>query len=238
MATTAAPEATTAPSAPPDHQAPRRCRAPTTEPRTERWAHCWEKKLIPACAAAQPTGLQLGSANNVPLRFAQGPAPSAPTPLIRRAGFVLNAEPRWRSNRVPEGLEHRICPGGAGSATKLARFVFVGAASTTLHWTTVALLVDWWGWKPLAANTVGWACALLVSFIGHRRWTFADSNVPVRKAALRFLAVACTAFVFNELAYAALLRWTGLPYQVSLVLVLVGAAIITFTLSNRWAFRR
>jgi hypothetical protein len=37
-------------------------------------------------------------------------------------------------------------------------------------------------------------------------------------------------------AYAILLRWSGMRYDLVLAIVLVGVAVITYLLSSRWAF--
>ena len=56
------------------------------------------------------------------------------------------------------------------------------------------------------------------------------------RAARRFFGISAAVFAANEIAYAALLRWSGLRYDVGLAMVLVGVAMITYLLSSRWAF--
>ncbi|HEU4618107.1 MAG TPA: GtrA family protein, partial [Gammaproteobacteria bacterium] len=56
-----------------------------------------------------------------------------------------------------------------------------------------------------------------------------------RRAAARFLAVACSSFALNETLYWAVLA-TGLDYRIALVLVLGIVALVTLLLSRYWAF--
>lgn len=122
------------------------------------------------------------------------------------------------------------------AAIRLAWFVGVGCAAALVHLGVVVVLVSRHGQLPLAANVVGWLAAFVVSFSGHWLLTFRSQQAPFWRAAPRFFAISMTGFAINETAYAALLRWSGLRYDLVLVLVLVGVAVITYLLSSRWAF--
>ena len=119
---------------------------------------------------------------------------------------------------------------------RLARFVVVGCAAAAMHLGVVLLLVDGYGWLPLAANVAGWLAAFVVSFSGHQWLTFRAAGAPPWRAARRFFVLSMLGFVINELSYAAALHWTGWRYDVLLALILVAVAFITYLLSSRWAF--
>ncbi len=121
-------------------------------------------------------------------------------------------------------------------ALRMAWFVAVGCAAAAVHLGVVVLLVDGLGQRPLAANVAGWLVAFLVSFSGHWQLTFRGRGAPLVRAARRFFGISAAGFAANELAYAALLRWSGLPYDVGLAMVLVAVAVLTYLLSSRWAF--
>lgn len=122
------------------------------------------------------------------------------------------------------------------TAFRLAWFIAVGCAAAATHLGVVILLVTRHGQLPLVANVAGWLVAFMVSFSGHWQLTFRAQRAPVWRAARRFFGIALAGFLINEAAYAALLRWSGLRYDVVLALVLVGVAFITYLLSSRWAF--
>lgn len=122
------------------------------------------------------------------------------------------------------------------SARRLAWFVVVGCVAAAVHLGVVVMLVDGMGQRPLVANFVGWLVAFCFSFSGHWLLTFRALNAPIWRAAWRFFGVSLAAFTANELAYAALLHWTGLRYDLVLAIVLVAVAVMTYLLSLRWAF--
>ncbi|MDF3034784.1 MAG: GtrA family protein [Paucimonas sp.] len=118
---------------------------------------------------------------------------------------------------------------------QLARFGTVGLIAACVHWSVVAALVPL-GLLPLQANVVAFITAFNVSYWGHRRWTF-NADRPHRSALPRFLLTACSSFVLNQTLYYFFLTYTSLDYRVSLLIVLVCVAILTFFLSRQWAFR-
>lgn len=121
---------------------------------------------------------------------------------------------------------------------RLAAFVAVGATAAAVHFGVVVWLVSGRSVPPLLANVAGWLVAFVVSFLGQWRLTFRASAAPWRTAMPRFFLLSATGFAINEGAYAALLHWSGVRYDVLLAAVLVGVALMTYLLSSRWAFRR
>jgi len=122
------------------------------------------------------------------------------------------------------------------AAIRLICFVAVGCAAALAHLGVVVVLVSRHGQLPLVANVVGWLVAFTVSFAGHWLLTFRSQQAPLWRAARRFFGVSAAGFAANELAYALLLHWSRLRYDLVLALVLVGVAVITYLLSSRWAF--
>ena len=122
--------------------------------------------------------------------------------------------------------------------TQLFFFGLVGGLAALTHWAVAVLCVEQLGLTPLVANVFGWLVAFNVSLFGHYHLTFKHQHAPFKQAAIRFFGVSLLAFSLNELAYAAVLRFTSLPYQLALALVLLGVAVMTFVLSRFWAFRR
>lgn len=124
-----------------------------------------------------------------------------------------------------------------GSAHRVAWFVAVGCVAAAVHLGVVVVLVSGLRQLPLVANVVGWLVAFCFSFSGHWFLTFRALHAPLRRAAARFFGVSLAGFAANELAYALLLHWTGLRYDLLLALVLVAVAVMTYLLSLRWAFQ-
>ncbi|MDR0225895.1 MAG: GtrA family protein [Burkholderiaceae bacterium] len=122
--------------------------------------------------------------------------------------------------RLPQGLQ----------------FVAVGGCAAATHLAVVGLLVAWLGMEPLAANVLAFLVAFVVSYNGHALLTFASAQARGWGVVARYFAVACAAFVANELLYWMALQWLGWHYFWSLALVLVLVAVGTFVFAKFWAF--
>ena len=116
-------------------------------------------------------------------------------------------------------------------------FVLVGSAAALTHFLTVVLIVERFALAPLKANVIGWLCAFGVSYGGHYFLTFADHAAPVLRSAARFFLLSAAGFAINETSYAILLSVSALPYYFLLALILISVAVLTYLLSQRWAFR-
>jgi putative flippase GtrA len=124
----------------------------------------------------------------------------------------------------------------AAGLRQLSTFCAVGTMAAAVHYTVVLGLVPL-GLVALASNVVGFLAAFIVSYLGHDAWTFPSRSERSRRATLhRFFRVAITAFVVNETLFWALLRWTRIPYQLALALVLLVVAGGTYVISKHWAF--
>jgi len=119
-----------------------------------------------------------------------------------------------------------------------ARFIMVGTAAAAVHWAVTVLVVEQTGVAPAWANVCGWLVALVVSFIGHWRLTFADRPVRPLRSAVRFAVLSASAFAINAAAYALLLRWGAVRYDVGLAFVLAGVAMLSYLASRHWVFAR
>ena len=126
----------------------------------------------------------------------------------------------------------------ASARHRIACFIAVGCVAAAVHWSVVVGLVSGLHWRPLVANVVGWLVAFVVSFSGHHRLSFHGHGVQWHVAARRFFVVSAAGFAINECAYAALLGWTGLHYDLLLAVVLVAVAVLTYLLGRHWAFLR
>lgn len=119
---------------------------------------------------------------------------------------------------------------------QLLWFGLTGAAAATTHLLLVLWLVEGAGLAPLRANVAGFGLAFLVSYSGHRHFTFAGCGSPHHQALPRFLMVALAGLLLNQGLFAVLLSLTPLPYPLALVLVLAVVAALTFVLGRHWAF--
>jgi putative flippase GtrA len=139
-----------------------------------------------------------------------------------------------------DGLAAR--PGLRAAVVRLAlqygRFTLVGLGATALHVLVYAATIELLDLAPLAANALGFAAGVNVSFIGHRRWTFAGGYAEnTARSLARFWVVALMGFALNT-GFVHLVTGTlGLHYRWSIPLIAGVTPVVTFTLSKLWAFR-
>jgi len=121
---------------------------------------------------------------------------------------------------------------------QLIRFGITGTSATLVHFSMVILLVEIEHLYPLTANVYGFLCGFIVSFSGHRFWTFSETSRSTRASLPRFFLIATINFSGNQTLYYLLLNKLHMHYTIALLLVLGFMAIITFFLSKLWAFSR
>ena len=115
-------------------------------------------------------------------------------------------------------------------------FLLVGVAATLTHMAVFAVLEGrMW---PELANGGGFVAAFLLSFVGHRFLSFADTHTSLGTSFMRFGLTAVLGFAANELVFVLLLRSMGWPSWLALLAGLLVAAAQTFVLSRYWAFKR
>ena len=115
-------------------------------------------------------------------------------------------------------------------------FGVVGICAAAVH-TGVFMALSEMVWPELA-NALGFAVAFGVSFVGHRRLSFADTLTPWRQSLWRFGATAVLGLGANELAFVVFTRGLQWPSLWALWLAMVVAAVQTFVLGRLWAFAR
>lgn len=124
-------------------------------------------------------------------------------------------------------------------APQFMRFSVTGSLSTAVHFSAVAILVSFMHFLPITANVIAFLIAFVVSYVGHKNFTFALDDGKMHPAALpRFFCIATISFLLNELLYYYFLYTLHLNYLVALIIVLMAVSSFTFTLSKTWAFRR
>lgn len=118
---------------------------------------------------------------------------------------------------------------------QIVRFAVVGMAATLTH--VVAALALHGGMKlsPLWANFVAFCAAVLVSYFGHRGWTFAVEGrhgigFP------KFLSVALAGLAASQAIVYAMVEVIGWPYRLALVAVVVIVPGLSFLFIRHWAF--
>jgi putative flippase GtrA len=125
-------------------------------------------------------------------------------------------------------------------ARSFSWFTFVGAVAGLVHYFVAIGMEASFSLAPAVANTIGFLCAFPVSYLGHQHFSFAARDTHHRQTLPRFLIVACSGFISNQillLAALQLLQLLHLPFWLALGIVMIIVAALTYSSSHFWAFR-
>ena len=118
---------------------------------------------------------------------------------------------------------------------QVGRYALVGAAATGLHVLVALSLVEWAQIPVLSANLAAFGCALLESYLGNHRWTFAakgrhEFHFP------RFAAVALLGLALNQAIVYGVVSILELDFRIALAIVVFVIPAVGFLASRYWAF--
>ena len=135
-----------------------------------------------------------------------------------------------RQRRVGQAMRHLL---------QYIRFGSVGLAATAVHVLAFVMLIELAATSPLLANFLAFALAVLVSFGGHRRWTFraeaADLRDP-KAALLKFILAALLGLTLNSSAVYLITELLDLSYWYALLVMVGIVPLIVFLISKHWVF--
>lgn len=119
-------------------------------------------------------------------------------------------------------------------AAQGALFLVVGLAATAIHITVALGSRRLFGAAPMAANFLGYACAVGVSYAGNARWTFRAAHRHAQLA--RFVAVSLAGLALNQGLTFLVVSVLRLPFAVALALTVAIVPLCTFLLARWWVF--
>ena len=119
-------------------------------------------------------------------------------------------------------------------------FNLVGLGGFVLQIGAIALLTRGYGWASFVATALGLELAAFVNFLGHSRWTWADSPARGLGDGLRRFwryQVAKTASLGANLAITAALVECGLLPEVANAAAVLICAVPNFLISEHFVFQ-
>lgn len=122
------------------------------------------------------------------------------------------------------------------TAHQFFRFAAMGGVATLTHLIVALTLNERLGLSALTANFLAFTTAILISYLGNHRWTFTrqgrhDHYLP------RFLIVALTGMILNQLIVYGIVELGGWSYRLALAVVVLIVPLITFSLNRQWVFK-
>lgn len=116
-------------------------------------------------------------------------------------------------------------------------FAIVGVAATLTHVAAALAARELGGLSPMAANFVGYGCAVGVSYLGNARFTFRRA-VWHGPQFIRFVAVSLLGLALTQGLTWLLVVRMGWPFWMGLSVVAVAVPALSFVLQRLWAFRQ
>lgn len=118
---------------------------------------------------------------------------------------------------------------------RLCRFGIVGLTATLVHGLTLYCWVELLGVGPVMANSLAFAVAFIVSYLGHYHWTF-EASCGHGRSVMKFLATAIAGFLANVAIMSLVTARLGLHYWFGFALIVATIPLLTYAVSRTWVF--
>ena len=115
---------------------------------------------------------------------------------------------------------------------QLIKFIFVGCAATMVHFFCALYFSNYI--SIYLANGGGFVCALMVSYLGHSKLTFAVELEWL--IFVRFFCVAASGLIISEIVLFWLSQASYFSIQWSLLFSVGIVPLVTFIVSRLWVF--
>ena len=127
---------------------------------------------------------------------------------------------------------------GRESVARAARFGVIGLLATATYFlTTVVLGNSPINMEPIAANTIGFAFSVVVSYVGHHQFTFRVDGAHGYYFP-RFISVTVVLFLLSTAAVAVFRDVLGYNHTLITAAIAVSYPIASYALNFLWAFAR
>lgn len=123
-----------------------------------------------------------------------------------------------------------------GLARQVTAFAGVGVVAAIVHYGLLVSLVEGYRLDPVPATLAGYVAGGVVSYLLHRRHTYASGR-PHAEATWRFAAVAAVGFGLTWVCMALFVRGLGLPYLPAQMVTTGLVLVWSFLAHKLWTFR-
>ena len=125
--------------------------------------------------------------------------------------------------------------------SKAARFYTVGVSGFVLNYLVSILLSNGilGSFGYLQATAVGIAVSVTTNFLLNKFWTFEDKNVNLTRFIRQYgMFVGCSSLgILIQFLSIYMLRESGVPYDVSLLIGVTIASVSNFLFNKKWTFK-
>ncbi len=121
------------------------------------------------------------------------------------------------------------------TARQLRRFVVVGVAATATHVAMSVLSIELLGLGVQAGTFVAFSCALSLSYLLNRAWTY-QARGRHRRQLPRFAVVSFAGYGLNAAIMALVTNLFGLSYLFGIAVVVMVLPSLSFLSHRYWTF--
>jgi putative flippase GtrA len=121
------------------------------------------------------------------------------------------------------------------AARQLRRFVVVGVAATATHVAVALLCIELLGLGVQPGTFVAFTCALILSYLLNRAWTY-QAGGRHRRQLPRFVLVSLAGYGLNAAIMALATELLGRHYLVGVAVVVMVLPMLTFLSHRYWTF--
>ncbi|MFX0543424.1 GtrA family protein [Roseovarius sp. S4756] len=118
---------------------------------------------------------------------------------------------------------------------QLSRFVGVGVVATLVHVVTAVLAANLFGLPMQAANSAGFAAAVMLSYFGHGKITF-GARLSHGFHGPRFIAVSASGWAISSALTELIAIRLGAPLFLAMGAIALAVPSVTFVICKLWVF--
>ena len=118
---------------------------------------------------------------------------------------------------------------------QVIKFMIVGTLAATCHIFVMAVSVEKLLFPPLMANIIAFLIAFVISFAGHKKWTFKGCT-HYNTLSIKFFTVAFCTLLLSEFIIYLLYNVWHYHYILATIAALIIVPPVTFALSKLWVF--
>lgn len=129
-----------------------------------------------------------------------------------------------------------VSPGFSANARQPLRFLRVGVVNTLIGLSIIYAGMALLGLSNEMANAIGYSCALIVSFILNKKWTF-EHYGHLLASGLRFGVVIAVAYCANLVTLTGLIEGPGFNAYLAQAVSIIPYTLISYLGCKYFAFR-
>jgi putative flippase GtrA len=120
---------------------------------------------------------------------------------------------------------------------KVITYGVIGVFGTSIHFSTLVLMVEFFGIDPIISSITGFVLTVIISFFLNKNYTFNAHSENRIYLFIKYFVVSLCGLFLNSFTMYFTIKILSLHYLIGQVIVVVFVPIINFSLNYFWTFR-